>query len=382
MAGKKLTFRLTPARIFMGVFLLFFLGVTIYRLATGMGVTNLDDAWTWGLWIVADLSAICFAGAGFSMAFMTHVIHMEKFEALARRALLISMVGYIFTLLVLVIEIGRWENFYQPILHPNLHSPMTEVLFCILVYFILQVIEVIEVVLEKYSPRGKKLLMKIMTVVYIIAALVPFGHQASLGAIYLAMPNKLHPIFATNAMPWLFLMSAFFVGFSVVTLEYMWASKHYKKEYDGQLVSDLLRIGAGIAGVYFIWRVADVAVRGQMGAVFSGTFEGNMFIIEMLLILVPVVMGLLNKVKTKGAQAAYATMIILGVFMYRLNVIYVGMTNHLGMAYIPSWVEIVMTVGVLFISLLLYLFAIENLPFYGLVPAKGQHLPRFVDAED
>lgn len=75
---------------------------------------------------------------------------------------------------------------------------------------ILQAIELVDVGTEKIAPKFNKKMQKIMPVVFVIACVVPLGHQASLGSLYLAMPAKLDSIWATTAMPWLFLLSAFF----------------------------------------------------------------------------------------------------------------------------------------------------------------------------
>lgn len=369
--NKRLHFQLTAPRIFMILFVLFTLAVTVYRFMTGLSVTNLDDSWTWGLWIIVDMVAIALAGAGFSMAFMTHVLHIGKFQKLSRRALLISICGYLFVLLVLIVEIGRWDNFYQPIIHPNLHSPMTEVLYCILVYVTLQVIEVVEVVSEKYSPKVKSILGKIMTVVFIVASLVPFGHQASLGSIYMAMPNKLDSLWSTSAQPWLFLISAFFVGFAIVTLEYKWASKRYNKEYDADMIASLLKIGSFIMLAFLALKIGDVVVRGEIGNVFAFDTQSIFWLLEVGLILVAVIMGLTGKIKTAGQQITFSVLTAVGVILTRTNVVTVGMVEYLGNTYFPSWIEIVMTIGLLFISVLIYLFAIENLPFYGIKTPAG-----------
>ena len=127
------------------------------RYYAGMGYwTGLNDSFPWGFWIGCDMNFIALAGAGFSTAIITHIFHAHKFEPVSRRCLLLSMIGYILVLLVLIIEIGRWDNFWTPFISPGVHSPMFEVYMCIVAYMVLQAIELVEVGAEKVAPGLKK----------------------------------------------------------------------------------------------------------------------------------------------------------------------------------------------------------------------------------
>lgn len=151
----------------------------VWRYCVGLGAsTNLNDAYPWGLWIGADMNVIALAGAGFSMAIITHVFHIHKYEPMARRCLLISFIGYVLVLLILIVEIGRWDNFWRPFVSPGIHSPMFEVYMCIVAYMILQAIELVDVGTEKVAPNFNKKCKKSCPVIFVIACVVPLGHQA------------------------------------------------------------------------------------------------------------------------------------------------------------------------------------------------------------
>ena len=85
MSGKRWNFKITPIRIAMfGIFAVT-LVMYLYRYYVGLGaVTDLDDAYPWGAWIGADMNVIALAGAGFSMAIISHIFHAHKYEPLAR----------------------------------------------------------------------------------------------------------------------------------------------------------------------------------------------------------------------------------------------------------------------------------------------------------
>lgn len=115
--------RITPVRIGMLALLVFSLLLIFARYYAGLGQwTNLSDQVPWGAWIGADMNVIALAGAGFSTAIITHIFHAEKYEPVSRRCLLLSFIGYVLVLLILIVEIGRWDNFWRPFVSPGVHS--------------------------------------------------------------------------------------------------------------------------------------------------------------------------------------------------------------------------------------------------------------------
>ena len=218
----------------------------------------------------------------------------------------------------------------------------------------------------------------IMQVVFIAACTVPLGHQASLGSLYLGMPAKLNPIWATQMMPWLFLLSAFFVGPCVAIVEYIWTNSRYKMKIDTEMLYGLARISAVLMAVYFVLKGADLVMRGQMGNVFSFTLEGNMFILEMVLLcVVPIIIHLIPFGKTQGGLLVFGLSGMAGLILTRLNVVFTGMAAHVGAmggSYFPSFMEIVSTIGLFCLAFLAYLYITENFPvFYGVAgDAEGK----------
>lgn len=368
--------RITPVRIGMLVVLAVALLLILARYYAGLGEwSNLNDTMPWGAWIGADMNVIALAGAGFSTAIITHIFHVEKFEPVSRRCLLLSFIGYVLVLLILIVEIGRWDNFWRPFVSPGIHSPMFEVYMCIVAYMVLQVIELIEVGAEKVAPKFKKKMQPIMQIVFIAACTVPLGHQASLGSLYLAMPAKLDPIWASQMMPWLFLLSAFFVGPCVAIVEYIWTNSRYNMKIDTKMLYDLSKISVVLMAVYFVLKGADLVSRGQLGNVFSFTLCGNMFILEMVLLCVlPIIIHFLPFGKTQGGLLVFGLSGMAGLVLTRLNVVFTGMSAHvasLGGGYFPSFMEIVSTIGLFCLAFLAYLWITENFPFFFGLPGDA-----------
>lgn len=117
-----------------GVLMLLGLALTglffgLKRFIFGLGATtNLDQQHPWGLWIAIDVaSGVALAAGGFTSAFLTHVLHREKYHAIARPALLTAMLGYTFVCLGLQADLGRYYNVWHPMVMWQGNSVLFEV---------------------------------------------------------------------------------------------------------------------------------------------------------------------------------------------------------------------------------------------------------------
>lgn len=372
MSTQRWSFELTPFRKLLialsiiGVVLLF------YRLYAGLAVTNLNDQWPWGLWIGVDLSAIALAGTGYSVAVLANILNIKKYKTVARHSLLISFLAYTYVLLVLIIEIGRWDNFWRPFVSWGYHSPLFEVFMCIAGYMLMQFLEFAEIVTEKIGQKWHKVVAFVMPVVVILAALLPFGHQASLGAIYLIVPGKLDPLWFSELLPWFFLISSFFVGPAVIALETFRVDKKYNLNFDESIIKSLLKVSGYIMLGYLVLKVYDLASRGVLGRAFSGTWEANMFILEMLVgVVLPIIICFTPWLNRRQGQIVFCVGAIIGVILSRINVVFTGMYRALGPGYVPSLMEWLLTICLLALILVIYLFVIENFNIFTKWEKKG-----------
>lgn len=380
---KKWSFKLTPTRKILIALVIMSLILAIYRLATGLGVsTNLNDKWPWGLWIGFDLTAVALAGAGYSICFLVHVLHIERFKIIARRALLFSFLGYIFVLATLILEIGRWDNFWRPFISWGIHSPMFEVYMCISVYTFIQLIEFAEIFVQKFSPTWYRRIEKVMPVVVILGALLPFGHQASLGAIYLIVPHKLHPLWWSSLLPWFFLITSFFVGPAIVAIEALWAGKIFNSNVNIKILRSLIRISGGIMVAYLALKVFDLINRNAFQYLFTGGLESSMFLLEMVAgIILPVVICFSPWGTTKTGMVTFGILTVSGVVLNRVNVVFTGMYGALGAGYTPAGIEWGISIGLLSLVVLAYIFIVENFNIYHAEKAQPVYEKEHVKGE-
>lgn len=367
---KKWSFKLTPFRyLLLGI-----VGAAVLaalaRFVFGLGVvTNLSDEWPWGLWIGFDLlCGIALAGGGFSTALIVHVLHKDKYLPIARAAMLTSLLGYIISLISLLLDIGRWTNFYKPFFYWGFHSVLFEVFWCISLYTTIQVLEFGDVFLEKVKigPLGS-ILKKAMTPLIILGIVLPTLHQSSLGSLYIVTIDRLYPLWWSMLIPFFFVWSAFFLGPAMVTIEGVIAARAYNRKPELPVFASLTKVTLCMLVVYFIVKLIDLNYRGVYAMAFNGSFESNMFLLEMgLFVLVPIIMYAIPSIRNQlwGVLTA-SILVVVGVVFNRMNVVFTGMAASMGGSYFPSVWEWLITLGMWSGLALAYLFIVENFPIFG-----------------
>ena len=85
------------------------IGAGLYRMFFGLAAaTNLNNQYSMGLWIGADVATgVALAAGGFTSAALVYVFQREHFYALVRPALLTAALGYTFVAIGLLFDIGR-----------------------------------------------------------------------------------------------------------------------------------------------------------------------------------------------------------------------------------------------------------------------------------
>ncbi len=365
MADKdKWRFTMTPTRYVLLVLSLVGVLLMVYRLASGLGsATNLNDQWPWGMWIGFDvLTGVALAGGGYSTALLVHVLGIKKFTPIARSAMLTSLIGYLLVMAGLFMDIGRWFNFWRPFVSWGYHSVLFEVFWCVSLYTLVQLLEFGEVATEKVQKGWHKLFKKALPALLIIGVLLPTLHQSSLGSLYVIEVGKLHPLWWSMMLPVFFLMSSFFVGPAMVTVETMLGARAHGHKPDISVLQSLIKVSGYLMLVYLVLKVVDLSYRGATSLVFMGNLEGNMFLLEMVLgIIIPIVICFTPNLRSSvGGLVTFGVLVVAGVIINRMNVVFTGMADFMGGSYFPSAIEWLVSIGLIAIGVLGYLFIVEN----------------------
>ena len=363
MANQGWSFRMTPMRKLLILLAAIAVGVSIFRLATGLGlVTNLNNEWPWGLWIGFDvLTGVALAGGGYFTAIIVHILHRDQFHPIARSAMLTSLLGYLLVMAGLFLDIGQWFNFWRPFVSWGYTSVLFEVFWCVSAYTTIQVLEFGEIFTEKVGVKWHNAFKNAMPVLLIVGIVFPTLHQSSLGGLYLVAVNKLYPLWWSTLIPYFFLISSFFVGPAMIAVESTLAGNAYNHKVPIDVLRGLAKIGGYFMILYLALKIFDLSNRNVWNLVFAGNLEGNLFLLELLAgVVIPIIIVFSGMSASRAGLFIYGLLVSGGLILNRMNVVFTGMSGSSGGSYFPSIWEWSVSIGLVAIGCLAYCFIVEN----------------------
>ncbi|MAG35783.1 MAG: Ni/Fe-hydrogenase cytochrome b subunit [Dehalococcoidia bacterium] len=358
------------------------LGIGVVRFARGLGaVTNLSDAIPWGLWISVDvLTGVALAAGGFTIAAVVHLAGVKRYEPLARPAVLTAFLGYLMVILALMFDLGRPWNIWRPIFFWQPHSVMFEVGWCVMLYTLVLTLEFSPLPLERSGlRRALRFTRWALVPLAILGGVLSTLHQSSLGALFLVVPDKLHPLWYSPLLPAYFLMSAVAAGLGMVILESKLSGRFLHHEVEHRVLASLATPAAAVLSLYFVLRLGDLAGRGAFLELADSLPQVIAFSVEIAAgVVAPIVLFLIPAVKnsTRGLLVP-AVLVVGGLLLNRINVGIIGLANLAGEVYIPAWTEFVVTAGIIALGVVAFSLVAKFLPLF---PPHTQAQPGTVGA--
>ncbi len=339
------------------------------RFYSGIGaVTNINDGFPWGIWVVYDVViGTGLACGGYVLALTVYIANKGRYHPLVRPALLASLFGYSLGGIGALVDMGRYWNFYQ-MFNPgqqNYNSVMLEVGLCVSAYSIVLLIEFLPVVFERFrADAWKAKLEKVLFFFIAVGVLLPSMHQSSLGSLLIAMGHKVTPLWQSlHLMPVLALVTAMLLGFSIVIFEGSMVAVGLRRPSESHLLTGLTKAVNGLIAFYLLVRFTDLIMRDALGYAFVGDLRGNMFLLETLLFVVPLVILTRSQWRARGPYLLVAAVsLILAGACYRFNAFLIGFDPGGGYVYFPSAKEILVSVGMVAMEILGYLFFVKTFP--------------------
>lgn len=364
---------LTPFNWLM-LALIAFCGISLLaRFALGLGgSTHLSDTYPWGLWIVFDLVWIATAAGAFATAGIIYVFQRKDLYSMGRTAVLMGLLSYTFVTVTLIADLGLPWHFYQLGIQAPDHSAMFEVSWCVGLYVTILLLEFLPVPLERWGLQRAMDLWKRWSGAYVAFALTLFifllsrslvyavlsavifsflawafksrdkkpepimlaiaavtlstMHQSSLGSLFLLMPEQLAPQWWSPVMPVSFFLSSIAAGTAVVILVEMWIAKAWSRQLRTAQLEAMGQITFWALLVYLVFRLGDMALRGQFLHAFSGR-PGALFAIEIVLGGILPLALLARRPQRENAKVLFAGTLLtaLGVIFNRVNVVLLAM---------------------------------------------------------
>jgi Ni/Fe-hydrogenase subunit HybB-like protein len=365
---------LTPFNIISIPVILVGLVLIVIRFAKGLGsVTNLTQEVPWGLWIGFDVvTGVAFAGGAYVITFMVYIMNMKKYHSIVRVTVLNGFLAYVFYAGALLLDLGRPWKVVNPIIGNSFG--VSSVLFLVawhfLLYMIAQLIEFSPAIAEWLGKRKARKILSSMTLAAVIFGItLSTLHQSGLGALYLMAVDKIHPLWYNEFIPIMFFVSSIFAGLSMVIFEGSISHKVFSdqiseknhKAHDG-ILHGLSKVCAVAMFAYFFLQLL-IFVHGKHWNLLN-TPMGYWYLTEMIgFVLFPMILFFYSYRKQNNTVIKLAALItMVGIIINRLNVTVIGFKWDATSHYFPSWMEIVVTLTVIFIEFWIFRWIVNRLP--------------------
>ena len=344
------------------------LGIRFFK---GLGaVTNLSDGYPWGIWIAYDVVVGSALGCGgYALAILIYILNKKEFSPLMRSALLTGALGYTMAGFSVIIDLGRYWNTYGFFVPSrwNPSSVLFEVAVCIMAYTLVIWVELTPAIADRTGWDRKKV-EKVVMIAAVLGLILPTLHQSSLGSIHLISLGKLHPLWHSGFLPLFFLSSVILMGYAVTSAESLISSLYFGRPFETPLLRKLTVYMVYLGFAWVIMRFLELLFWGKLPLVFKSGFYSLMFWIEIALFFVPSYMlWRLRNELTPRKIFIYSIIFLFAGALYRFNVYLIGWNPGENWVYFPSFMETLITVGIVSFEFLIYLVFVKTFP---VLPAK------------
>ncbi len=359
----------------------------------GLYFTDMNNQMAWAAWIVGDLSLIVLGGGAFFTGFLFYIFRRDELAPIMNSAVLIGLLCYTFTFAFLIFDIGQPLRFWFGFIYPNWgenllpKSMMTEVVFCISLYWSVLVVEFIPPalkhrVLDKHPVIHAigHYMHKLMWIMAAAGTFLSFFHQGSLGGLYdvlYAKPGWHRP---HHMLFFMSVVSALAAGPSFTCFVTMTAQRIKKKE----LIPEktwlfCAKLIATTYSLFFLFRAYDIYVMAtemvpsfdrSFIEIWGGPFGIWYLLIEIALIITTIIILAIKKFRM-NADYRYAAVIsgVLAMVVNRFNLNFHGasISNFPWrdfMGYFPTVQEWFITLGVFALMTIIYMWCAKYLPLF------------------
>ncbi len=363
----------TPFNAVAAVILGVGIPLLVYRFVAGLGATtNLSQTTPWGLWIGFDMmTGIVLAAGGFTVGATVQIFGLKEYHPIERPAILTAFLGYVMAVIGLVADLGRpWNIAFFPF-NTTLgsQSALFEVAWCVACY---TTVLFLEFTVPFFEWLGWKKLHGVMKKALIgltvLSVMFSTMHQSALGSLFLLAPTKLHPLWYSGYIFIFFFISAIIAGLCMVIFESTLSHKVFHKQFEGQHIdAEKLQLGLGKAAAlvmfaYFFLKLQGVIDGHAWGHLATGW--GAWFLLEILgFVLLPSILFAYGSRNGRVKVVRIAAIIgVLGIVLNRLNVSVIAYNWNLPVRYVPSWMEIWVSVTLVTLGVLLFRWIVNRMP--------------------
>lgn len=347
--------------------------VLIGRFIFGLGWAthgSYDYPWglflAWGLFTMVPLSA-----SGFMMGTTVELFGRKDFKPLERLGLLNGLLGYLFAVVFLQVDLGQpWRLIYPMFVSLGPAAVLFLVAWHVATYLSCQVAELVPAFSEWMGfPRAKKVVKSMVLGLTIAGIILSTLHQGALGALFTYAPGKVHPLWYSSAFQWFhFMCSAVFAGLSMLIVVSTLSKWFMQWRCDKNFLDSLDRLTLGLAKgatlaliTYFVIKMIAVAHDNDWAYLFTGW--GQWFTFEMVVgVIIPTVLYTMALRNGNAGLARFSAFItVFGIALNRLNTALFAYNWKLYQE-IPHWREVVIVLMVYATYIVVYRAVLARMP--------------------
>ncbi len=344
---------------FISAFFMFGLYAMLLIFAKGIVVTGLDNYFGFGLWITFDLAVIALGAGAFFTGFLKYILKIDQLKNIINLTVIVGFICYSGAMLVLTMDIGQPIRAWFGYWHPNVHSMLTEVIFCITCYLLVLIIEFVPLVLEQKQLNKIPFLHHLAHNMHVNMALfagigtfLSTFHQGSLGGMYGVLQGRPYAFREGFFIwPWtffLFVLSAVGSGpiFTVLVCTFM-EKLTGRKLVDFKTKALMGKIAGTMLTVYIFFKILDTyawafnylpSIGMTFDQMFFGTIYGKWLMFSEIILcgLVPAIMLITPSIRNNPAMLYTAGILdCIGVSLNR----YLFTVQSIAMPILPfdSW---------------------------------------------
>lgn len=363
---------ITPLNVVAGIIVLTGLYFIFLRFTQGLAaITDSSNLQPWGLFLGVGLfSGVPFSASGFVIGTAVYIFGLKKYKPVVTNAILLGFLGYLFAVIFLMIDLGRpWRIYYPMFLSFGPASVMFLVAWHVALYLSVQAMEFSTSAFEWLGLKPLRKLVIGMTLGLTVAGIMLSTlHQSALGAMFLLAPGKVHPLWWSSYMPWLFLVSALAAGLVYVILVSKLTQLFMKDKADSTYLSSLdditLGIGKACSLILFTYvglRLTSITYENAWG--YLDTPYGHWFLLEFIMFAVaPILLFYGVQIKSVGTVQFGALLAMIAIVFNRLNTTYITFNWQIPHRELFYWKEVIVVIAVLTIEILLYRWIVNRMP--------------------
>ncbi len=381
---RKILLGLSPQEYFREVlrnpfnWLLFFifavgLPVIVYRYVMGLGsVMHGSYDYPWGLFLGFGLFCMVpLSASGFLLGTAVELFGDKKFKPILNLALLNGLLGYLFAVIYLLVDLGcPWRLYYPMFVSWGTAAVLFLVGWHVATYLSVQVLEVSESFFEWINwPTARKFIHSGTIGLTVAGIILSTLHQGALGTLLTYAPGKVHPLWYSSEFMWIFyLCSSVFAGLCMVIAVSTIVKKTMAWRCGAEFLDNLDSITIGLAKgatmallTYFVIKLIGITHDNEWSYLATGW--GAWFLLEIGAgVIMPIILFSIAIRKNSVALIRFtAFLTIAGLLMNRLNTALITFNWNLYQE-IPHPLETIISVTIFALFIFVYRFILYRLP--------------------